>query len=126
MGGELPVPQVLRRTETAIENGGGMIQGSLGIQPLKFQEVEIGPHLVKYTFKKGDAVFQFFRSDGGLYPGSFRNRLVRAFSMWPPPNNGLDVKWVEEFTSWSVIVKGGGTTPPGPDDIDAILVEAVS
>jgi len=124
--GDLPVPQVLRKTEDAIENGGGMVQGSLGIQPLKFQEVEIGKHQVKYTFRKGDAVFQFFRSDGGLYPASFRNKLFGAFSQWPPPNKGLDIQWVEELQSWSVIVKSGGTTPPGPEDIDHILVNAVS
>jgi hypothetical protein len=76
---------------------------------------------VKYTFRNGDAVFQFFRSDGGLYPQSFRSRLFRAFSQWPMKNNGLDVEWIDELQSWSVIVKGGGHTPPGPDDIDNIL-----
>lgn len=123
--GELPVPKILERAERAIENGGGMVQGALGIKPLEFQDVEIGKHLVKYAFRKGDAVFQFFRTDGGLYPQSFRSKLYRAFGQWHP-KDGINVEWIPELQSWSVIIKGGGHTPPGSEDIDRIITVAVS
>ena len=122
----LPVPKILEKTEAAIENGGGFVNGVLGVKPLEFHDVEIGNHLVKYTFRGNDAVFQFYRKDGGLYPQSFRSRIFRAFSNWPVKYESLDIEWIPELQSWSVIVRGGGVTPPGSDDIDSILKTVVS
>jgi len=116
----LPVPRSLQETEP-----NPVKSGLLSARPLEFAQIELGKYMAEYAFKDKDCIVHWFRSAGGLYPQSFRSRLVNAFNAWPGGKTGVEITWEDEMQSFCVIVRGGGEMPPGPDDIQWVLQSVV-
>lgn len=127
--GNLPVPKSIEEAKRKLDNGSnGFIDGtSLGVKPLEFTTVELGPYRAEYAIKPEihDVVVHFYRNDNGPYPMSFRQRIASAFHAWPGPNSGVDIDWVEEMWSFCVIVRSA-MPMPGRDELEQVIKNVVA
>jgi len=108
----------------ALENGEaqGFVEGTLGIAPHKRKKIDLGKNYVaEYVFNNKNLNVHFYRSNGGLFPQSFRGRIYRSFSMWPGQHAGINIEWIDEMQSWCVTVVGGAELPPGEAEIEKVV-----
>jgi hypothetical protein len=122
----LPVPKSIQEAADRLEQGEGFVAGvNLAVEPIQPVTVDLGPYQAEYVFNRGDAHIHYFRKQGGLFHGAFRDRLFRAFQAWPGKHRGIDIQFYDEVQSWCVTVKGGGEMPPGRDSIIDVIRRSV-
>lgn len=120
---ELPTPH------WAGDNGKKVnVEGSLGIRPVEFEEIEIGQDRVEYTVRDNKMVFHFFKKSGP-FPMSFRSRIWNSFRHnmgLAGKENHLSITFEPELNSWCVIIDNiAAIIPPSEETIAATIRDVV-